>query len=334
MHPPLRRYSEKPTPHAQTVQGFTLLELLISLTIGLVILAASLQAYVSSSRNSRISQLETQLNEDGILALNLIQQQVKQAGYSQQLRPASESTVMGNYSGLAVRGCDHGFDNVGAPFDNLSCKSGPGPAALAIRYEATPDNTSPTNAGDPTNCIGNGILRVEPSQVAPAINPPAGPYALADNRYFVKTNGGQPSLSCQGTEKSGSGANAIGSAQPLLPDVEDMVIRYGIATQGSLELASSYDVMKHQIIKYATAAEIDALPSSGTITDPTQDRWSRVLSVRICVIMRSELPVQDAPDGAMKYKDCENVDRGITDNYLRRAFTTTVLLRNRLVTPP
>ena len=62
-------------------QGFTLLELLIAMTIGLVILAASLLVYTSSSRGSRLSQVETQLNEDGILALNLIQQQIKRAGY-------------------------------------------------------------------------------------------------------------------------------------------------------------------------------------------------------------------------------------------------------------
>ena len=53
----------------RAVSGFTLLEMLIAVTIGLVILASSLAVYVASSRGSQMSQVETQLNEDGILAL-------------------------------------------------------------------------------------------------------------------------------------------------------------------------------------------------------------------------------------------------------------------------
>ena len=49
--------------------------------------------------------------------------------------------------------------------------------------------------------------------------------------------------------------------------------------------------------------------------------------------MRSEQPVGDAPDGAFNYKACDNTDATSTDKYLRRAFTTTVLLRNRLIIP-
>ena len=312
-------------------QGFSLLELLIAMTIGLVILAASLLVYTSSSRGSRLSQVETQLNEDGILALNLIQQQIKQAGYSQQIIPSGGgAAVLGNYSGLAVRGCDHGFTDSGAAFDLLACASGSGPAALAIRYQATAENTMPTSAGSPTNCVGNGILALTASQVSPVPTPAPGNYTLADNRYFITSSNGHSNLSCRGSEVNGA-ANIIGTSQPLLMDIEDVVIRYGVASQGSLELASTYDPLRHQIVSYLDASGIDALPVAGTIADPTQNRWSRVLSVRVCLVMRSEQAVADAPDGAFKYKACDNTDATGTDNYLRRAFTTTVLLRNRLM---
>ena len=301
------------------------------MTIGLVILAASLLVYTSSSRGSRLSQVETQLNEDGILALNLIQQQIKQAGYSQQIIPsAGGATILGNYSGLAVRGCDHGFTDSGAAFDLLSCSSGTGPAALAIRYQATTENTMPSSTVSPTNCIGNGILALAASQASPAPTPPPGNYTLADNRYFITNSNGHSNLSCRGSESNGA-ANIIGTSQPLLMDVEDVVIRYGVASQGSLELASTYDPLRHQIVNYLDASSIDSLAVAGPIADATQNRWSRVLSVRVCLVMRSEQPVADAPDGAFNYKACDNTDATGTDNYLRRAFTTTVLLRNRLM---
>ncbi len=319
MHTPIRKS-----------QGFTLLELLIAMTIGLVILAASLLVYTSSSRGSRISQIETQLNEDGILALNLIQQQIKQAGYSQQIIPTTGATVSGNYSGLALRGCDHGFANTAAGFDALACASGSGPAALAIRYQATAENTMPTSAGSATNCVGNSILPLTPSQVSPVPTPAPGNYALADNRYFITNSNGHPNLSCRGSESSGA-ANIIGTSQPLLVDIEDIVIRYGVASQGSLELANIYDPVRHQIVNYLSASDIDSLAIAGTIADPTQNRWGRVLSVRVCLIMRSEQTIADAPDGAFKYKTCDNTDATGTDQYLRRTFTTTVLLRNRLM---
>jgi type IV pilus assembly protein PilW len=318
----------------KAVGGFTLLELLISMTIGLVILASSLSMYAGSSRGSQLSQIETQMNEDGILAINLIQQQIKQAGYSRQIIPGSGATVMGNYAGPAVRGCDGGFTDVGAAFESLTCATGTGSDAIAVRYEATTDNTVPT-ADTPqlaTNCVGDGINAATPSQVAPAPTPAAGNYALADNRYSVTDASTQPMLSCRGAEKSGTG-NVIGTAQPLLSNVESMQILYGVASRPSAELSGIYDPMRHQIVSYLSATGVDALASTGVLPNITEDRWGRVLSVRICLLMRSDQPVRDVPTGGMSYKDCSNVDVTGTDGYLRRTYVTTVLLRNRLIIP-
>ena len=316
------------------VGGFTLLELLISVTIGLVILAASLSMYAGSSRGSQLSQIETQMNEDGILAINLIQQQLKQAGYSRQIIPGSGATVMGNYAGPAVRGCDGGFTDTGAAFGSLTCTTGTGSDAIAIRYEATTDNTMPSSDAPPlaTNCVGDGISAATPSQVAPAPTPAAGNYALADNRYSVTDASTQPMLSCRGSEKSGTG-NVIGTAQPLLSNVESMQILYGVASRPSAELAGTYDPLRHQIVSYLSATGVDALASTGVLPDITEDRWDRVLSVRVCLLMRSDQPVKDVPDGGLAYKNCSNVDVTGTDGYLRRAYITTVLLRNRLIIP-
>lgn len=319
--------------------GFTLLELLIALTIGLVILAAGMTIYLSAGRASLVSQYKTQLNEDGVLALNLIQAQIKQAGYSEQIIPHSGATVTGNFAGIAVRGCDGGFVNDTVAFDSLACVTGAGSDSIAVRYQATVFNTYPTSGPTPapTNCIGNGISTTTPSQVNPAPPTPSGSpaplkYALADNRYSVRSSGGQPNLVCRGIENSAVNPPA-GGTEPLLANVEEMHLRYGVASRPSLELASSYDPMKHQIINYLTASEIDALPSTSTLPNVTDDRWGRVLSVRVCLQMRSDLPVPDAPPGGLTYKTCDNVDATSTDGHIRRTYTTTVLLRNRLIIP-
>ncbi|KQX87642.1 PilW family protein [Variovorax sp. Root473] len=314
-------------------RGFTLIELLISLAIGLVILAAGLSVFATSSRSSQLSEVETQMNEDGILALNLIQQQLKQAGFSQQLIPSNGATVMGNYAGPAVRGCDGGFVDAAAAFDQLSCVKGDGSDAIAIRYEATPDNTIPllTDPTVATNCLGNSILPLTPTQVSPRPTPAAGTsladhYTLADNRYLVIDAKTTPMLSCRGMEKRNT-ANIIGAPQPLLANVESMQILYGVASRPSAELAATYDPLLHQIVDYHEASDVDKL------SETIEDRWGRVLSVRVCLLMRSDRPVRDAPEGGMTYKRCDNADETGTDGYLRRTYTTTVLLRNRLIAP-
>ncbi|PIF78873.1 type IV pilus assembly protein PilW [Variovorax sp. 54] len=319
--------------------GFTLIELMVALTLGLVILAAALSVFATSSRSSQLSELETQLNEDGILALNLIQQQLKQAGYSQQLIPSNGATVMGNYAGPAVRGCDGGFTDAGVAFDKLSCVTGNGSDAIAIRYEANIDNTMPqlTASTLATNCLGNAINAATPTQVSPPPTPapgtlPPGNYTLADNRYLVTVANTAPMLSCRGMEKGNAG-NAVGTSQPLLANVESMQILYGVASLPSAELAATYDPMRHQIVNYLDASGVDLLPTTGVLADNTEDRWSRVLSVRVCLQMRSDRPVRDAPVGGLTYKQCDNIDATRTDGYLRKTYTTTVLLRNRLIAP-
>lgn len=321
-------------PVLSSSRGFTLLELLIALTIGLVILSAGMAVYLSTGRASQVSQYETQLNEDGILALNLIQAQIKQAGYSQQIIPNSGATVTGNFYGIAVRGCDGGFSDDTVAFGDLTCVTGTGSDSIAVRYQATVYNTYPTIGPPPapTNCIGNGISANTPSQVSPVPSTAPGNYALADNRYSVKSSGGQPNLVCRGIKDSAV-SPPTGDTQPLLANVEEMQLRYGVASRPSLELASSYDPMRHQIINYLTATEIDALTTTGTQPNITDDRWGRVLSVRVCLLMRSDQPVPDAPPGGLAYKTCDNVDATGTDGHLRRTYTTTVLLRNRLIIP-
>jgi type IV pilus assembly protein PilW len=57
-------------------------------------------------------------------------------------------------------------------------------------------------------------------------------------------------------------------------------------------------------------------------------RWNAVKTVRICVVVRSENPVLDSIASA-KYLNCEGDLVPPSDKRLRRAYTTTVVLRNK-----
>lgn len=90
------------TVSQQGQRGFSLIELMIALAIGLLIMATVITIYVASSRTSRTAEMESQMNEDGLIALNIIQQQVRMAGYSNFESNAADKF---NFKGSGIIGC-------------------------------------------------------------------------------------------------------------------------------------------------------------------------------------------------------------------------------------
>lgn len=64
----------------RTARGFSLIELMVSLTIGLVIVVAAMSAYVGSSEASKMSEAQARMNEDAQAALGLLTRELKLAG--------------------------------------------------------------------------------------------------------------------------------------------------------------------------------------------------------------------------------------------------------------
>ncbi|MDO8699943.1 MAG: PilW family protein [Rhodoferax sp.] len=309
-------------------RGFTLIELLISITIGLVVVAAALTAYIGSSQSSKVVIAQARMNEDAQAALDILTQQIRVAGNNPKqpnyTLAAPRNPITNTFS---LRGCGTTFTNIkpvgvtpaAADVNTLSCPAGTGPNSIAITYEADRYNTMATAANVPTDCVGIGLPAQTASvnQVTSATTtaPSNVTFYEADNRYFIGTSANitNASLYCYG---NGSG----GSAQPLVDNIEDLQITYGtaLATGGNGTVAG-----------YLTASQIET--DASVVNQATAlARWGRVVTVRICVVARSETPI--APDTASgQYLQCDGtVDTTKTDLRLRRAYVATVTLRNRL----
>lgn len=306
----------------RTQRGLSLVELMVALTIGLFLVGAVGIIYVNTSNASRASTLEAQMNEDGAVALELLQQQIRLAGFSNVNNTGSRL-----FSGRAVFGCDGGFSNNagGTAFEAQTCSASPaGSDALAVRYEANELNSQTVlSAGVrvPANCVNEGIAAWN-AQAEGASS--ATPMVLADNRYYVANDAdGTPSLFCQGrvgalgTGLSGTG---YGAATALIPNVESMQIEYGIT-----RLPTTGGVVPHHVAGYVEAGN--------AALGVTAANWSRVAAVRVCLIVRSATPVP-AGDNTLAdvgyYRDCAgNVPNPLpSDRFLRRAYVTTIQLRN------
>jgi len=117
--------------------GVSLIELMISITIGIVILAAILAVYSATSSTSKQSETNTRMSEDAAIALNYMAGYIRMAGFTvpQANVPANTAvvgsatvqTIEGNFTGAGIRGCDTGFSNPAVTATlSLACNTGVG----------------------------------------------------------------------------------------------------------------------------------------------------------------------------------------------------------------
>lgn len=287
--------------------GYSLVELLIAMAMGLVLLGTILSIYLGTSLAGRQSDTVTRMSEDASLALEAMARHIRMAGFStpRLLVGRNVATVGGqpmqitdsNFNDAGIKGCDGGFQNHTLAWDSLACNNASTSAdAIAVRYEGDSYNTEPAGGQSASDCLGQGVANNTNSAVFASEQ-----FALVESRFLVE----DLKLKCAGN------GNATFQAQPLVAGVEFMRVRYGIAR----------DVAESQITRYVSAAAVDAL------SDDANKNWSRVVAVRLCIQMVG--PTADQPR-AIPYTDCDGNLQTPVDKFLRRSFSTTVTLRNRI----
>lgn len=269
-----------------------------------------------------MAEVQGRMNEDGQTALSILAQQLRMAGDNPRrynyayLTPSNPAFTTGTF---AIRGCDGVFSDVttAATIADLTCAGGTNslPDSIAIAYEGDSSNTVATTGGLATDCLGQSLPTVSATvnrwngtaSVATAVT-----YTLADNRFYIKTpaSSSTPSLYCKGNG---------GSEQPLVENIEDIQFFYGTApATGTKTVAGFLD-----------ANEVDSEASLAALAD-SSERWARVMTVRLCVLVRSAGPVVSEAASAA-YKNCDGSNgANAADLRLRRTYNSTVVLRNRI----
>jgi type IV pilus assembly protein PilW len=297
--------------HARTAArhrhaGFTLIETMVALAIGLSVVGALIAAYGASVRSGRHDDAMVQITEDATLALGVMRQQVAQAGFSVPHGVGAGGLVLHPFP--AIAGCE------AADFSDLQARIlAPANCEPTHADQATSDTlevayessvlAGPASNGilggaagkEPLDCLGNSFARTRDEA--------NGDYWLNDSKFYV-ANG---SLECHGP------GNAAGA--PVVQNVESLQVTYGMAappvgSPGANQIAY-YDVAPH----------------------PGSALWANVMAVNLCVQVRSAAKVLDraAAPTLGNWIDCRNVVRNASDGYLRRTFSTTIVLQNKLL---
>jgi len=293
-----RRRSSRP-------RGFTLIEMMVAMVIALAVVGAMLEAMLASLRNDRHTDAMLQITEDAAFALGVMRQQVAQAGFSAIHGVAPTGLVVHAFP--AVFGCraasfrDMGAGILAPPSCDPSSTDPMASDALEIAYEdsvlAGPASNAilgGRGAGEPLDCLGNSFAKTA--------DPMNGDYYLNDSRFYVA--GGD--LYCHGPGNPAGGS--------LVQNVDMLQVRYGM----SADIAGAPG--SNQVAYY------DVAPPPGS------PAWADVVAVRLCVQVRSVAGVLDAGSAATlgTYVDCDNVSRQSMDGHLRRTFSTTIVLQNRV----
>lgn len=267
-------------------QGFSLIELLISMVIGLVVVGAMMAAYLGTGLSSRNTRALAQITEDASVALNVLRTTVGMTGYRD---PVSLDPVTGKfvsrYAGATLQGCDTAFASLDQDIGLLQCGGDATSDAIAVAYEADARNSVTNAAGEPLDCLGNRF------------DADASGARVAYQRFYVSSN----SLFCRGP------GNAAGQA--LVDNIVTMQINYGVGDPALVP------PRPNEVVRYESAATMTAVD------------FANAVSVRVCVLVRSDGEVMDS---VTDYRDCDGISQTPGDRRMYRAFTSTIVLQNRL----
>lgn len=317
--------------------GFSLLELLIAMTIGLLLLSGILVTFTASHQSYRVTENTSRLQENARLAFEILARDIRMAGYmgcfsnvaavnnlpNTATAPSfSTATVMQGQSGADFTDGAEGTDaftarraaatgayltgNMATDNGNIQLGSNPydfqADDILFISDCSSADIFCANNvsaAAGKTTISHSNACNSDP-KLSKAYGPDAQIMAFVQNSYFIRINpvSGEPALSRVPWNR-----DDVGNAEELVEGVYDMQLLYGVDTDAD-EAVNSYQ-------------------DAATIT--AAGNWPNVISVRVTISLRT------LENGTSPQAQTYTVDGvAVTDNRIRKNFTSTIALRNRL----
>lgn len=323
-----RFHAAKPSRQCKLHAGFTLVEMMIALLLGMSIILAVTSLALSAGTIQSTQNNAASVEENASYALNNITRSVRQAGFiNYDMNEAPDvpglqmnmETMAPGLIGLDASTLKANSDGIDAPIKSTNHFSD----ILAIRFVG-----SGNNGADNTilNCAGFGV---------PALTPGVSDKTEAARGwsiYYVANDAsGEPNLYCKYRDTQFT-------AQAIAKGIESFQVLYGIDTSNPANGIAN---------QFLCASEINALDS--TIAPSELNRktnWKKVTAVKIAVLVRgvnnSELRRSETYHlfGEQYSQLKSNTDQGtkissadIPDeqqNRFRQVFGTTIELRNSL----
>ena len=338
-------------------RGFSLIELMVSIVLGMIILAGATSIYLASKRSMTEGEQVAAISENGRFALQLLNTAVRHVGFFGGSNPAdiredgSLGAVTGDCTGDAVA-----YDTDNAMFavrttsaSILGCiddaylgPDGNGTDVLVIKgvapsplFDADPDDPSATR---------DGVISFPTGLNAEDV------YVIANSESGILLDGADtaPSVSV-GTEFAQGVAwpyrmqiyyirQPVGGGAPRL---SRKVLQWD-STAGAMAVVTQDLVMGVENIRYLFGydsdndGEVDTLANAETMTTEASldaEAWDRILSLQVFMLVRSDVADPNYTDEkTYNLGDIPFTPSGDERNFRRILLNTDIAMRNpRLV---
>jgi type IV pilus assembly protein PilW len=308
--------------------GLTLVELMISITLGMLVVASAMTLLLSS-KSSYVTEDDTsRVLDTGRFALEAITRSIRQAGFenleSDEAPIVAPAIAVSNIYGYDDRTFPSTFTVSGSPPRPIPSNTASGANSndvLMLRFFGV--STTPTGTvsdGSIVDCSGNKIAGVS--------NPAQADQGRGWSIFYVKAldlAAGEAELMCGYKDSSG-----IFKSVPIASGVESFQVLYGLST--------NIDRIPN---RFVTSATLKALDPSDDGTSATS-KWKDVVAVKISLLIRGG-SVQRADVAkdvfnmfGREYADAKDYGSRVDEAVLpvaqrsrtRKMFTTLVQLRN------
>ncbi|MBO3655928.1 prepilin-type N-terminal cleavage/methylation domain-containing protein [Acinetobacter bereziniae] len=284
-------------------QGFTLIELIVALAIGLIVSAAALQLFTGGLITTKMQEASAELQDSGVFGVDYIARDIRLANFGNVNNPVLDTTTPNG--GIIFTSGDPASGKANLQLKDVSAelltKSGGSSETSASSDQLTIMFQAPNNM---MNCEGRQVQANE--------------YVI--QRYFLRTDNNNLALACD--------ANTPGSMVPSIAGLNDK--NNGEVIMPRVDLVRFYIGAKvGNNFSYYTIEQFKK-----AVNGATSPNVPRVVSIRMMVLVRSKDPITNKnidpskesfnfPDGVVTLKDKST-------KYLRRLYTTNIALRNGL----
>lgn len=274
-----------------TQHGFTMIELMIAMALGLIIIAAAVGVYLANYRNLATQRSGSEMQSASMFGVQPLEARLRLANLGSDVTNITDATAD---SGIVLESAN--ATEVTA--DNLRSNTGTGPSNTGTSSDQLTLQFKNVTAFDMYDCEGNAVASNHKSI----------------ERYFVRNDAnGNLVLACDAGvfDASGTLSNFGDNGVDLISDVD--LFRYLIGVQTITNGGTT--------IRFYTADDYKALSAANK---------PQIVMIRAGIIARGSTPMTGS-EGLSEFTllgQTETINGGVSTNFVRNTFETTTLLRN------
>ena len=329
-------------------KGVTLVELMISLVIGLLVLAGVTYVFFASRTTYTYNETLSRIQENGRIALDSLSFDIRMAGFfgcgKADLIPinviASDPPIEKIDGGVAVRG--YTYSDAGAEFVDSGLLKGVVDSDVIVIRRASPnlinvaepvpvDNANIKISSNPDGFDQNDVLLVTDCSVGDLFQVTNSPKDDIDpNGKINLAHGSGSNISNRLSKTYGPDAQIM-----RFEEIAFFVRQTDRKTKSGKAISSLFRRVNGQVQEIVDGVEdmraFYALNSDVTNFKPKESiaeaDWARVVAIRVHLLLSMQEPTLTE---AQKYQFADDAEKSGADKVMRHEFTQVVALRNRL----